>query len=277
MKTMQKYIFMAVAGMLALNSCSNDDKDEPNEQKAPRLLSFTASYWDFAETRASVFGKSVCFDAGDSISIFSANNDNVKFTTASGGALTSFTGTAVPDDDGYLAIYPYSDGLSIHHTAPGSIGNPTIKGIVIPDHQSDAATSAHGWDPKAFIAYADTTGSIFRFHNACALLKITNRYEPECHSICIMTTGQPLTGKFEMNLFTKQLIPVDTKQFVYVDCVPIPKGKTIYIAVAPIKNETIALEMRFEIAQWLVIAHKYNVTLEAGKIYDLNYFDWDKD
>ena len=29
---MKKYIFMAVAGMLALSSCSNDDNDEPSVQ-----------------------------------------------------------------------------------------------------------------------------------------------------------------------------------------------------------------------------------------------------
>ena len=28
----KKYIFMAVAGMLALSSCSNDDNDEPSVQ-----------------------------------------------------------------------------------------------------------------------------------------------------------------------------------------------------------------------------------------------------
>ena len=76
-KTMKKYIFMAVAGMLALSSCSNDD-NEQTTQNAPRLMTFTAGYSDGATTRATLDGstKKVTFDAADAISIFSANNTN---------------------------------------------------------------------------------------------------------------------------------------------------------------------------------------------------------
>ena len=70
MKTMKKYIFMAVAGMLALSSCSNDDNDL-TEQNAPRQMTFTAGYNEGGETRATLNGstKKVSFDANDKISI----------------------------------------------------------------------------------------------------------------------------------------------------------------------------------------------------------------
>ena len=81
---MKKYIFMAVAGMLALSSCSNDDNDVQN---APRQMTFTAGFGDEAQTRATLDGstKKVSFDAGDAISILSANNTNTNFTTTAGG------------------------------------------------------------------------------------------------------------------------------------------------------------------------------------------------
>ena len=87
---------MAVAGMLALSSCSNDDNDVQN---APRQMTFTAGFGDEAQTRASLNGstKEVSFDAGDEISILSANNTNTKFTTTAGGASATFTGTATAD------------------------------------------------------------------------------------------------------------------------------------------------------------------------------------
>ena len=70
-KTMKKYIFMAVAGMLALSSCSNDD-NEQTTQNAPRPMTFTAGFGDGAQTRATLSGTSVTFDAPDYISILSA-------------------------------------------------------------------------------------------------------------------------------------------------------------------------------------------------------------
>ena len=70
-KTMKKYIFMAVAGMLALSSCSNDDNDQTT-QNAPRQMTFTAGFGDGATTRATLSDNSVSFNAGDGIGILSA-------------------------------------------------------------------------------------------------------------------------------------------------------------------------------------------------------------
>ena len=101
-KKMKKYMFMAVAGMLALSSCSNDDNDL-TEQNAPRQMTFTAGYSDGATTRATLSGKSVSFDGGDKISILSAKNANTAFTTSAGGASADFSGTAT-DDSKFYAV-----------------------------------------------------------------------------------------------------------------------------------------------------------------------------
>ncbi|MBR6508876.1 MAG: hypothetical protein IKT19_05045, partial [Paludibacteraceae bacterium] len=137
---MKKYIFMAVAGMLALSSCSNDDNDIQDVQNAPRQMTFTAGFGDGATTRATLDGstKKVTFDAGDQISIFSANNNNVTFTTSEGGATASFTGTATDGDPTYFALYPYTAGLTLDGT--------TIQNVVIPETQNVSTTA---WDKSA--------------------------------------------------------------------------------------------------------------------------------
>lgn len=258
-KTMKKYIFMAVAGMLALSSCSNDDNDVQNTQNAPRQMTFTAGFGDGATTRAALDGstKKVSFETGDDISILSANNTNTKFTTTEGGALATFTGTATADSKFY-AVYPYTDGL----TLDASTG--IISGVTIPDGQTNAATSTCGWDPAAPIAYATTTGTSLQFHNACALLKITN----DKGEAMVIEVGcnEALTGKFSLNTSNGTLSVIKTERAAFVQSVPL--NKTIYIAIAPgTKTNFMAdwVGTSYEFAQ----KFKSSFTFEAGKIYDL--------
>ena len=252
---MKKYIFMAVAGMLALSSCSNDDNDQTT-QNAPRQMTFTAGFGDEAQTRASLYDnmKKVKFDAGDQISILSANNNNVTFTTSAGGASATFTGTAT-DDSEFYAVYPYTDGLALSGT--------TISGVTIPYNQSVTATSDCCWDPTAPIAYATNTGTSLQFKNACALLKITNdrgvasRIEVSCH--------EALAGTFSLNTSSGALSGSEAYPFVRV--MNVPANKTIYIAIAPgTKNYFTATWNR---GGSYAMKEKASFTFEAGKIYDL--------
>jgi len=221
-KTMKKYIFMAVAGMLALSSCSNDDNDVQNTQNAPRQMTFTAGFGDDGLTRASLYDnmKKVKFDAGDQISILSANNNNVTFTTTAGGASATFTGTAT-DDSEFYAVYPYTSSLTL---------NPStgiISGVLIPTEQNNAATSDCGWDPRAPIAYAYTTGTSLQFRNACALLKITN----DRGDAIVIEVGcnEALTGTFSLNTSNGTLSGIKTQGGANVGSVP--ANKTIYTLI----------------------------------------------
>ena len=260
---MKKYIFMAVAGMLALSSCSNDDNDVQNTQNAPRQMTFTAGFGDEATTRASLSGNSVSFETGDDISILSANNTNTRFATTEDGASVTFTGTATADSKFY-AVYPYTPNLTLSGT--------TISGVEIPNVQFLAAGSACGWDPRAPIAYATTTGTSLQFHNACALLKITNNKGDAM--IIQVQCDEALTGKFSLNTSSGALS--DTNTFNDAAVMNVPADKTIYIAIAPgVKNDFTAnwddgnghhARKRKHVA----------VTFEAGKIYDLgNTSAWD--
>ena len=259
---MKKYIFMAVAGMLALSSCSNDDNDQTT-QNAPRQMTFTAGFGDEAQTRATLDGstKKVSFETGDDISILSANNTNTRFATTAGGASATFTGTATADSKFY-AVYPYKDGL----TLDPSTG--IISGVTIPANQNGAATS--GWDPAAPIAYATTTGTSLQFKNACALLKITNDRD-QAYAIAV-ACDQALAGTFSLNTSSGTLSGSSTTNAAGVQNVP--SGKTIYIAIAP------GTKTYFE-AAWLgntyATKEKMSVTFEAGKIYDLGKTsEWDE-
>ena len=254
---------MAVAGMLALSSCSNDN-DETIAKKAPQKMTFTAGFGDGAQTRATLDGstRTVSFNAGDEISILSANNNNVKFTTTAGGATASFDGTAVAGDPTYYAIYPHTDGLNLSST--------TITGVKIPKNQSAAASSSCGWDPAAPIAYATSTdGTSLTFHNLCALLKVTNDVGDD---ITIRILGNyDLSGMFNLNTSTGVLDYKSTEG--EVDVSGVPNGKTIYIAIAPgEKTEFYAYRTS---GTNIYYRYKSSVTFEAGKIYDLgNTSSW---
>ena len=252
---MKKYIFMAVAGMLALSSCSNDDNDQTT-QNAPRQMTFTAGFGDGATTRATLDGYSVTFDAPDYISILSENNDNVKFTTSEGGATATFTGSAT-DDATYYAIYPYQDGLILLGT--------TIMGLEIPFDQSAAATETCGWDPAAPLAYATNTGTSFTFHNLCALLKVTNdKTDAVDITILDLDNTAQMTGHVDYDISTGTLTG-GVHHAVAVQGVP--AGKTVYIAIAPctVGNlMAVCLDGGGDLCKT-----KASVTFEAGKIYNL--------
>lgn len=262
---MKKYMFMAVAGMLALSSCSNDDNDQTT-QNAPRQMTFTAGFGDGATTRATLDGstKSVTFDAGDEISILSANNTKTKFTTTAGGASATFTGTATADSKFY-AVYPY-------HTYDLTLNASTgiISGVEIPNDQQ--ITSTRDWDPRAPIAYATTTGTSLQFHNACALLKINNDGGKAMMIELSCSNGASLTGKFSLDTSDGTLIDEDTEPFATVGNVP--ANKTIYIAIAPGEKTNFTVSWYGEYDY--TTKHKMSpVTFVAGKIYDLgNTSEW---
>jgi len=278
LKTMKKYMFMAVAGMLALSSCSNDDNDIQDVQNAPRQMTFTAGYNDGATTRASLDGstKKVSFDANDKISILSAKNTNTQFTTTAGGASATFSGTAT-DDSKFYAVYPYTSGLTL--------SGDVISGIVIPTSQWNSGWNSEGnysgWDPKAPIAYATTTGSSLTFRNACAILKVTiTGYGT--YAIFTISANEPLAGTFSLDTSTGTLTPTSGSTTVSVgndfdgNCFNTDGGnKTAYIAIAPGTYTNFRLHLYNEDSKDKQITKSVSVTFEAGKIYDLGSYNVD--
>ncbi len=274
---MKKYIFMAVAGMLALSSCSNDDNDIQDAKNAPRQMTFTAGYNEGRETRATLNGstKKVSFDANDEISILSAKNTNTKFTTSAGGASATFSGTAT-DDSKFYAVYPYTAGLTL--------SGDVISGVVIPTSQWNSGWNSFsefsGWDPKAPIAYATTTGSSLTFHNACAILKVTY---PEADTFARFTisANEPLAGTFSLDTSTGTLTPtsgsttvtVGNPSNIYSGICTSVNGKTVYVSIAPGTYTGFNLHIYNEDNKEKSKTKSTSVTFEAGKIYDLGSYD----
>ena len=261
---------MAVAGMLALSSCSNDD--DQIVENAPQQMTFTAGYGDAGQTRTTLDTsmKKVSFDAGDEISILSALNANAKFTTAEGGATATFTGSAV-DDAKYYAVYPYTDGLALSGT--------TITGLTIPTTQWNdkwATKSGKGWDPKAPIAYAVTEDANLQFHNLCAILII--RIMTGKYGKVTIWADQPLAGTFSLDTATGTLTATEGSNVVTAGDGTTHNvsfdSKIMYIAIAPgtYTNFTVCAE-DMSIEKCDIKTKGSSATFEAGKKYNLGVFE----
>jgi len=258
---MKKYMFMAVAGMLALSSCSNDD-NEQTAQNAPRQMTFTAGFGDEAPTRATLSDHSVTFDANDEISILSTNNANTQFTTSTGGASATFSGSAV-NDSKFYALYPYQSELTL--------SGDVIQNVVIPSHQNCMFTT---WDPEAAIAYATTTGSSLQFHNACALLKITNDSGDDTDiSISLYSMSFYPTGKFDLDTSTGTLTAQAEEGRPMVGTNVMYNNTTIYLAIAPgtydMLNANYINSDAGTDGSKMKMDPMNPITFEAGRIYDL--------
>ena len=268
---MKKYIFIAVAGILALSACSKID----DTQNAPRQMTFTAGYNEGGETRATLNGstKKVSFDANDKISILSAKNTNTQFTTSAGGASATFSGTAT-DDSKFYAVYPYTAGLTL--------SGDVISGVVIPTSQWNSGWNSEsnysGWDPKAPIAYATTTGSSLTFHNACAILKVTFP-EAGTYGRFTISANEPLAGTFSLDTSTGTLTPtsgsttITVATNVYDGICTDFSSKTVYVAIAPGNYTGFNLHIYNEDGDDKSITKSTSVTFEAGKIYDLGSYN----
>ena len=271
---MKKYIFIAVAGILALSACSKID----DTQNAPRQMTFTAGYNEGAQTRATMdfSTKKVSFDANDEISILSAKNTNTKFTTSAGGDEATFSGTAT-DDSKFCAVYPYTDGLALSGTTITGVKIPTIQWNSEWAYENVPTMEISAWDPKAPIAYATTTDGNLQFHNLCAILKIDF---PDCGGYFNLTidANEPLAGTFSLDTTTGELTPTAGSTSVTVAGGSDPwdpqiacyGARHVYVAIAPgtyTSFHVVAQEMEFKEGK-----RKASVTFEAGKIYSMGEF-----
>ena len=263
---MKKYIFIAVAGILALSACSKID----DTQNAPRQMTFTAGYNEGGVTRATMdfSTKKVSFDANDEISILSAKNTNTKFTTTAGGASATFSGTAT-DDSKFYAVYPYTAGLTI--------SGDVISGVVIPSDQwndkwADYNYPESSWDPKAPIAYATTEGSSLQFHNLCAILKIRPYWGGD--GWITISADQNLAGTFSLDTSTGTLTATAGSKSVTIGSssdymkLVMGFGSYLYIAIAPGSYTNFKVRTDEDYGGGAEKT-KASVTFEAGKIYDL--------
>ena len=255
-------------------------KKAPAGNPAPTTASiedYTAGTfgWDGDGSAATGLPTINTFAANDEISILSAKNTNTQFTTSEGGASATFSGTAT-DDSKFYAVYPYTAGLTL--------SGDVISGIVIPTSQWNSGWNSNsdfsGWDPKAPIAYATTTGSSLTFHNACAILKVTFP-KAGTYGCFTISANEPLAGTFSLDTSTGTLTPtsgsttvtVGNPSDIYSGINTDVNGKTVYVAIAPGTYTGFNLHIYNEDFDEKSKTKSTSVTFEAGKIYDLGSYD----
>ena len=232
MKKIQKVCLFATAALLSLSGCSEEDAlNGSGAEDLPQAMTFTASYSGEESTRATLNGTSETFDAGDSISILSTRNANVRFVTTNGGKSANFTGSA-KSDSRYYAIYPFSSSLSL--SAYGS----TISGLTIPTSQWNSnwtEGNMSAWDPSAPLAYAvASSNNNLVFNNVCAILKITI---PTTDNNVTITIGadQKMAGSCSLLNGNLTIDPTNGSNVVTVgnSTNKVKGGSIVYVAIAP--------------------------------------------
>lgn len=278
---MKKYLFMAVAGMLALSSCSNDS-DELVINETPHEMTFTAGYGD--ATRAAISGTSVTWESGDKIKVFSTKNNtgkNFSLSTGAGSNSATFTGEAV-DDSKFYAVYPSTYGTSLDGT--------TIKGLRIDRTQYNAAWQSRAVEETSgldmyntfAVAVADA-GEALQFKSICAILKV--KLIPGS-SGCDNTTVKVQADEVMADIFdydtatgaiTRQNNGVDYK-YVQADRVRVVVGgsRTLYLKILPGTYTNFNLSVTGSRGGSFADKTKTSATFAAGKVYDLGTYTCDE-
>lgn len=273
---MKKYLFMAVAGMLALSSCSNDS-DELVVKDAPQTMTFTAGYVDGDATRAAISGTSVTWESGDRIRVFSTKNSTGADFNLSEGASTNsatFTGEAV-NDSKFYAVYP-ERGYSLEGT--------TIKDLNIipvqnnPAWGSDDSEATSGLDiSSAFAVAVANAGEALQFECICAILKVTlNPGSMGCDETTVqVSANEDLADQFDYDTATGTITRKTTGNYNSVQTmypVRVKEGtRTLYLIVLPGNYNNFRLLVE---GNETTFANKTkdNVTFVPGHVYDLGEY-----
>lgn len=217
---MKKYIFIALAAIAALSSCS---KESPvsNEENGKEARVFTATMEDGITTKVTFDGTNKCalWEIGDAISI-----DGHQYTATSAGASSTFTGEGATE--------------TTHHAYfPASIYNGGTPAL--PAEQTYAEGKFN------MPMYAESSSLDLSFKNLCAVLAITvnksNLVSTTTTSLksIKVSSDKRMHGAFSATSagvlsFTSQADPADADKSVALtmtDAVDISAGKTFYIAI----------------------------------------------
>ncbi len=224
---MRKYLFIALAAIAALSSCSKENL-VANEENGKEAQVFTATMEDGITSKATFDQTNKCalWEVGDVISI-----DGHEYTADQAGASSTFTGSGATE--------------STHHAYfPASLyngGTPTLP-----------ANVSEKWAEGQFNMpmYAESPDLNLSFKNLCGVLKITvtsaQLTSVEC--ITVSSTNCATSGAF--NVTDKKAVLTDasntanTVTVTYTDAVATDAtGKVFYVAIPAqtYKNLSIAV------------------------------------
>ena len=217
---MKKYIFIALAAIAALSSCS---KESPvsNEENGKEARVFTATMEDGITTKVTFDGTNKCalWEIGDAISI-----DGNTYTAQQAGASSTFTGSGATE--------------TTHHAYfPADLYNGGTPAL--PAEQTYAEGKFN------MPMYAESSSLDLSFKNLCAVLAITvnksNLVSTTTTSLksIKVSSDKRMNGAFSATSagvlsFTSQADPADAEKSVTLtmtDAVDISTDKTFYIAI----------------------------------------------
>lgn len=221
------YILSAMT-MLAAVSCTKEITNETNGSATGADLypmTFTANS---QQTKAElVDGKFIYWQSGDQINVFD-NTGTVydPFETSDEGSQATFSGMA-GKTEGYYALYPYQSDASM------------TEGAIIATFPSEQTAVAGSFDPKAFIAVAqsDNEGN-FSFKNVAALVQFTMPEGENATSATLTANAdnEKLCGRVKIT-FDEEGNPSATANGTMTNAVTLKgnlvAGETYYFVVRP--------------------------------------------
>ena len=288
---MKKYLFLAAALTVmgcGMTSCSDDVEDviEQNEQ-APKLTKLVFTVAQDAETRASwggTNGRTPMFDAGDKVSLFSENNDNVELTVKVDGGIVTLEGEGTADTELYF-VYPYNDDV---HMDMGTkkITSATASAYNIDKVSFYYACSTIGENkyPENALSFAKSTdggSSALSFKGLMAIIKYTTLTDHDNHFEITNygNSGKPFKGG-QLTINASGATPTIESSTTDVGiCFPgysvrtftFSAGKTYYMALPPTGAiNGSASYHKIQVGGSQVQALSDGFSFEAGKIYTVN-------
>ena len=234
------FILSAMA-MVAAASCTKEIVDANKESASDVELfpmTFTASS---QQTKAEmVDAQTIHWQSGDQINVFD-NTETVydPFETSDKGSQATFSGMA-GKAEGYYALYPYQSDASM------------TEGAIIATFPSEQTAVAGSFDPKAFIAVAqsDNEGN-FSFKNVAALVKFTMPEGENANSATLTANAdnEKLCGPVKIT-FDENGNPSATANGTMTNAVTLKgelkAGETYYFVVRPViafsKGLTISID-----------------------------------
>ena len=272
---MKKILYLITIFSILFSACEKANiADQPEQtvedNKADLVeVSFTASS-DLTKVAMDEF-RNVAFSAGDRISIF-ANGNNYEFITTEGGSVATFTGSmadADVDAATFYALFPYS--------STASIDEGVIKDVVL---AKSSFPAAGGFAPQQAVFVAKTTDKTLVFKSVCALLKITvPSGMTDLKTVDVFNRASELngslTGTFDVNMTSSDPVVTVTADPISPHTVTLNSESyyepgVYYIPVLPAHlSKGVDLKMTYPDKYIGRAASGAEITLEAGKVYDL--------
>jgi len=246
---MKKFLFLAMAVIAALSSCTSDDiVANENENQNVNAPVFSATIEGNAASRTVLDGNKVNWESGDEV--------KMMFFNSSYSVMSLPVYKATPStSDASTATLSIKDGETYNEAAdnlilavyPASIVNDKME-YIFPATQKYKGDGKIGFAPMFFLNLSASVPQTLNFSNACALLAITVPYT-EMTSVRSITVSSDLQMNGKMGLdaggyfyFDSPSNPGSGENQVTLDCyslnnanVAIPEGgsKTFYVSIVP--------------------------------------------